>query len=164
MLHAIKAFFEKHIAAPADPLAEERAMRLATAALMIEMQRMDATVTAEETDTARAALSARFGLSAPEADELLALADDARRQATDYFQFTSLINQHYSATQKVALIDALWRIAYADGTVHDYEEHLVRKIADLLYVPHADFIAAKLRAREIAQTGDSDRSTREGRV
>ena len=133
-------------------------MRLATAALMIEMQRMDATVTAEETDTARAALRVRFGLSPAEADELLALADDARREATDYFQFTSLINQHFNSIQKVALIDSLWRIAYADNTLHDYEEHLVRKIADLLYVSHADFIAAKLRAREAAQTGDGNRS------
>ena len=62
-------------------------------------------------------------------------------------EFTSLINSNYTLEQKVSLVECLWRIAYADETLHKYEEHLVRKIADLLYVPHSAFIAAKLSAR-----------------
>ena len=65
----------------------------------------------------------------------------------DYYQFTTLINSNYTLEQKVSLVDRLWRIAYANETLHKYEEHLVRKIADLLYVPHSAFIAAKLSAR-----------------
>ena len=60
---------------------------------------------------------------------------------------TSLKTCHYTPEQKVSLVELLWRIAYANETLHQYEEHLVRKIADLLHVPHSAFIAAKFNAR-----------------
>ena len=74
------------------------------------------------------------------------LAEAERTASTDYFQFTSLINGAYSPEQKIRLIELLWRIAYANESLHRYEEHLVRKVADLLHVPHSAFIAAKHRA------------------
>jgi len=64
---------------------------------------------------------------------------------TDYFQFTSLINKECSLEQKVRLIESLWKIAFIDGALDMNEEYLVRKIADLLHVPHIDFIMAKNR-------------------
>jgi uncharacterized tellurite resistance protein B-like protein len=74
------------------------------------------------------------------------MAEEERSESTDYYQFTSLINGNYTLEQKVCLVELLWRIAYANENLHQYEEHLVRKIADLLYVPHSAFIAAKFRA------------------
>jgi uncharacterized tellurite resistance protein B-like protein len=73
------------------------------------------------------------------------LAEQQRKQATDYFQFTSLINKEYSLEQKVRLIESLWKIAFIDGVLDMNEEYLVRKIADLLHVPHTAFIMAKNR-------------------
>lgn len=75
----------------------------------------------------------------------MALAEQQRKQATDYFQFTSLINKGYSLEQKIGLIESLWKIAFIDGVLDMNEEYLVRKIADLLYVPHTAFIMAKNR-------------------
>ncbi len=78
-----------------------------------------------------------------------ALVEEAERhidKSHDLYQFTSQINRTYSEAEKVRLLEALWRVADADLTVHKYEEHLIRRVADLLHVPHSDFIAAKLRA------------------
>ena len=79
--------------------------------------------------------------------ELLELAEEERSESTDYYQFTSLINNNYTPEQKVRLVELLWRIAYANETLHKYEEYLVRKIADLLHIPHSAFITAKFNAR-----------------
>lgn len=148
MLDAIRDFFERNIkgedATGADA---ERRLQAATAALLVEMVRMDAEVKEDERTAVRRAIERKFGLRGEEATELLRLAEAEAGEATDYYQFTSLINQSFSPEQKERLIEQLWRVAYADGELHQYEEHLVRKIADLLYVPHNGFIAAKLRAR-----------------
>jgi uncharacterized tellurite resistance protein B-like protein len=151
MLERIKSFFEQHLLPPGGGEAPAYSpLRLAAAALMLEMTRMDDVVLPAERSAVEAGLAGHLGLDAAHARELMALADGERADSTDYFQFTTLINRHYSAEQKASLVELLWRIAYADGSLHRYEEHLVRKVADLLYVPHSTFIAAKLRA----QAGD----------
>jgi uncharacterized tellurite resistance protein B-like protein len=84
-----------------------------------------------------------------EAEATQALVEEAERQidrSHDLYQFTSQINRSYSEADKVRLLEALWRVADADTAVHKYEEHLIRRVADLLHVPHSGFIAAKLRA------------------
>ena len=95
-----------------------------------------------------AALQARFGLTAKELDTLLRFATEEARQATDYFQFTGLINKHFSQEQKIEVVENLWQVAFADGRLDAHEQHFMRKIADLLYISHADYVAAKQRARE----------------
>jgi uncharacterized tellurite resistance protein B-like protein len=145
MLKRIQTFFEDHLTgAPAqrDP---EHALRLAAAALLLEMTRMDQEIRGEERAAVAQAVREHFRLDPLEAEELIGLAEEERENSTDYFQFTSLLNRAYTPEQKVDLIELLWRIAYADAFLHRHEEHLVRKIADLLYVPHGAFIAAKHR-------------------
>lgn len=132
--------------APA-PETDARSLHLAAAALLIEMTRMDDQIHSVEQHAVVAAIRDSFELSDADIDSLLKLAEQEVSEATDYFQFTSLINQHFSAQQKVQLIESLWRVAYADRDLNLDEEYMVRKIADLLYVPHPDFIAAKLRAQ-----------------
>lgn len=151
MLDAIRQFFDRELrpakgAAPNDT----HRLQVATAALLIEMARMDEQVRADERQAVLHAVRRHFGLQPADADELLRLAEAQAQQATDYFQFTSLINREFSADDKERMIEQLWRVAYADGELHKYEEHLVRKVADLLYVPHKVFIATKLRARDRA--------------
>ncbi len=148
MLAQIKTFFEQHLmpdrAAGAGE--EDHRLRLAVAALLLEMTRADEQVNAEECAAMEAGIRDHFGLTPDETRELIALADAERREATDYFQFTSLINTHYGPEQRVQIVEQLWRIAYADAALHHYEEHVVRKVAQLLHVPHGAFIAAKLRS------------------
>ena len=85
----------------------------------------------------------------PQADteELIRLAEEETKQATDYYQFTSLINKGFSQEEKIQVVELMWQVAYADGHMDKYEDHLVRKLANLMHVSHKDFIAAKHRAR-----------------
>lgn len=145
MLKSIRRFFEREVE-PGMRNGDEHALRLATTALLVETARQDETVTPAEWDVMFAAVRERFGLTAAEADELMRLAAEEARGATDYYQFTSLINRHFDHAQKIRVVESLWRVAGADGSVHQYEEHLVRRIAELLYVSHGEFIAAKHRA------------------
>lgn len=149
MLAAIRRFFNRRIR-PARQ-AQDRDMRhrlqVATAALLIEMMRMDEEIKDEERAAVIRALRAKFGLTYAETDSLLKLAEEEARRATDYYQFTTLINREFTPAQKERVIELMWQVAYADGGIDKYEDHLVRKIAELLYVPHSAFIAAKHRAR-----------------
>jgi uncharacterized tellurite resistance protein B-like protein len=150
MLAAIREFFEKNLSAQATARDESHAIALATAALLLEVVRMDGDIEPRERDMVLRAVREKFGLSAGEADALVELAEAEARQATDYFQFTSLLNQHFSTEQKARVIEHMWRVAYADAELSAWEQHLIRKIAALLYVSHADYVAAKMRAKEAA--------------
>lgn len=147
MMQKIKQFFENHLAPGSSEMEQDpqHALRLAVAVLLFEVAESDYRQHPDEKAALVSAVQEHFHLSPGEARELLQLAAAEHADSTDYFQFTRLINQHYSPPQKVALIEALWRVAFADQKLHRYEEHVIRRLADLLYVPHADFIAAKHR-------------------
>ncbi|WP_303907237.1 TerB family tellurite resistance protein [Thiohalomonas denitrificans] len=149
MLSQLREFFERNLSPPREVEgSDEHAVRLATAALLFEMARQDETVRPEELDVIADAVQRKFELPKTETEELMALAAEEVRESTDYYQFTSLINERFSPGQKVRVVEHLWEVAWADGKVDRYEEHMVRKIAELLYVPHKDFIAAKLRTAD----------------
>lgn len=131
------------LSAPDESLEEK--LQLATVVLFLEMMYMDDKVEPKEQEIILSLIHQNFSLTAEQTTALLALAEQQRIQATDYFQFTSLINKEYNLEQKVGLIEALWKIAFVDGVLDMNEEYLVRKIADLLYVPHTAFIMAKNR-------------------
>jgi uncharacterized tellurite resistance protein B-like protein len=99
----------------------------------------------EDRDAVKSAVLEHFGLDQDEAVELLELALAGRSESTDYFQFTSLIKRVYTLEQKTSLVELLWKIAYANQDLHRFEEHVVRKISNLLHGPHSAFIAAKLK-------------------
>lgn len=150
MLSTIRDFFEKHLvpAAGAPERDAAHATAVATAALLIEMVRMDGAMDTVEREAVLHAVHTKFGLTGDEAATLLRLAEEEAQQAVDYFQFTALLNRHFTAEQKERMIEHMWRVAYADAELSAWEQHLVRKVADLLYVPHAAYIAAKLRAQD----------------
>jgi uncharacterized tellurite resistance protein B-like protein len=148
MLRAIREFFDTAIAAPRPDGDDRHSIELATAALLAEVVRIDAETTQVERDAALAAVRTKFGLSGDEATTLLALAEEEMRQATDYYQFTSLINRRFTPEQKGRVMELMWRVAFADAVISAHERHLLRKIADLLHLTPAQSIAAQTRARE----------------
>lgn len=153
MLNQIQNFFSRFIEPDLNNEAtvNPHALQLATAALLMEMMRMDNQVTAPERATAIAALRSEFGLVPEELDTLVALAEQEAKDATSYYQFTSLINKACDPPQKIRIMEYLWQVAYADGHLDAHENHWLRKIADLLYVPQSDYIAAKMRGRALYQ-------------
>ncbi len=149
MIDRFKQFFDKHlkVSPEQDEQTHEQHLRTAAAALLVEMTRADDEVKPVEQAAVCRALGRRFGLTDAEAAELMALAEQQASDATCYHQFTSLINRHYSPAEKVQLVEMLWEVVFADGKVEPYEEHLLRRLADLIYVPHSEFIRAKHRAQ-----------------
>ncbi|WP_333875837.1 tellurite resistance TerB family protein [Methylobacter sp.] len=145
MLNLIKLFFDRHLALSASEELSEQQLQLATVVLFLEMMHMDDKVEITEQELILSLVQQNFSLAAEQAAALIELAEQQRKQATDYFQFTSLINKEYSPDQKVRLIESLWKIAFIDGVLDMNEEYLVRKIADLLHVSHTDFIMTKNR-------------------
>ena len=147
MLSAIRDFFDARLASSDKPARKGHTLELATATLLAEVVRLDGTISAEERDAVLAAVRGRFHLSEEEATSLFALAEAESREATDYYQFTSLIRQHFSQEERQEMIELMWRAAYADAVLSAHEQHLIRKIAGLLYVPESAYIAAKMRAK-----------------
>jgi uncharacterized tellurite resistance protein B-like protein len=150
MFTSLRDFFRQHIEsqAAAPGRAGEQALRLAAAALLFEVVRADGEVKAEERTVMRAAVQGTFGLTTEETSELISLAEGASRSAISLYEFTHVIDEAFSAEQKKRVVELLWLVAFADGDKDALEEHLVRKIAGLLHVPHPDFIDAKIRARQ----------------
>ena len=126
----------------------EHRLKLATAALMIEIMKQDGETKSEETEAVKQALQAKFELTKTEIDDLFTLASEEAKQSVDLYQFTSLIREHFSQEKKIKTIEYLWTVAYADNHLDAHEEHLIRRISDLLYVTHQDFIKAKHKAQE----------------
>ena len=148
MLTKIRDFFERSIGGAPKP--DRHSIELAAAALLVEVMRIDADMAAAERAAVLEAVRGRFGLSDAEADALIELAEEEMRQATDYYQFTSLINRSFTPAEKEQMLELMWRVAYADGSIGAHEQHLMRKIAALLHLPDSAYIAAKLRARDAA--------------
>lgn len=148
MLKSIREFFERNLASGSEPVASRHTIELATAALLVEVVRCDAGITEAERAAVQKAVHEKFGLTHEEADTLMRLAEDEVRQANDTFQFTSLINRHFSQAQKQRVIELMWRVALADDEISAHEQHVLRRIAELLHVTHGDYIAAKSRAQQ----------------
>tara|TARA_B100001059_G_scaffold146673_1_gene146525 strand:+ start:766 stop:1206 length:441 start_codon:yes stop_codon:yes gene_type:complete len=144
LIAKLKTLFRQ--AEDAQAQSHNRALELTCAALMFEVARADFAVEATELDTVNALLTEQFDL-APE--ELVSVTEQAAQQAdaaTCLYEFTRTLNELASAEEKRALLAMMWRVAMADDVLSRYEEHLIRKVADLLYVPHSDFMAAKQQA------------------
>ena len=152
MITGIKDFFNQFIETGIrqSEIDKEKPLQIATAALLLEMMRMDDQITDAERDSVATTLLRMFGLDARQLKILMDLAEQEARQASGYYQFTSLINKGFDAAQKIHVIENLWYVAMSDGHLDAHETHLMRKIADLLHVGHADYIAAKQRARQKA--------------
>ena len=152
MLKSIREFFDRNIAQGA-PTADRHSVELATAALLVEVVRSDAQIAPSEQLAVMHAVRDKFNLSEEEAQAILRLAEEEVRTANDYYQFTSLINRHFDQQHKQHIIELMWRVAYADAELAAHENHVLRRIAELLHVTHADYIAAKMRARDAAERG-----------
>ena len=125
--------------------------QLATAVLLFDVMRSDNTLGEAERGHALSALRKRFALSEDDLVQLMVQAEQTAKGANDYFSFTSLMNDSFTQEQKIQVVEFMWQVAYADGSLDENENHLISKIAGLLHVKHGDYIAAKMRAKEDAQ-------------
>lgn len=149
MLRTLKDLFAA-IQPPANVRSEaerEHALQLATAVLLVEVMRSDADIAAAERSAVVSALRQKFALAEDELARLLELAERTARDATDFHRFTSTVNDGFTMEQKVRMVELMWQVAYADGHLDAHENHVMRRIADLLHVPHGAYVGAKMRAK-----------------
>ena len=107
-------------------------VHLAACAILLDLAWADGEFSASERSHLQGVLSRHFGLASSDGERLLAVAEEARQQSVDYFQFTRLLQQSYDLGQKMVLAEVMWGLALADGQVADHEHYLTRKIANLL--------------------------------
>jgi uncharacterized tellurite resistance protein B-like protein len=123
----------------------EHTVSLATAVLLSEVIRADAQTTEDELKAYKTQLYSQFTLSEQALSALMSEGRSTAKEATDMVQFTKVINEKCDSDEKEAVVEGLWRVALADNNIAPIEEHIIRRIADLLYVPHSVFIRAKLK-------------------
>jgi uncharacterized tellurite resistance protein B-like protein len=147
---SIKQFFEKYIKHSPDSSEKlaEHSLQLATAALLLEMMWADKKISEDERRIITKSIQSKFKLTEEETNTLLQLAEEEIKKATDYYEFTSLINKGFTYERKLKVIEHMWEVAFADAELDKYEEYIVRKVADLIYVEHKDFIETKLRVKK----------------
>ena len=133
---------------PSPPAAPgPRDVQIATAALLLEVSAADHEVEDRERRAILTSLESAFGLTAAETAEVVRAASRRSDRAVSIYEFTRLVDRSFTPEQKATVIELAFRVAFADERLAGEEEHLIRRLANLLHVEHAAFIAAKLRAR-----------------
>jgi uncharacterized tellurite resistance protein B-like protein len=122
-------------------------LRLAAAVLLVEVMRANDGISAEERITAARFLADQFNLPDAELAPLLQQAERESIAAYDCFRFTNPLDEALSQNCKIALVEAMWKVAYADHRLDPQENAVISKVADLLHVSHGVYIAAKMRAK-----------------
>lgn len=148
MLNKLSRFIERHLQpGGATPTLSAHQKQLAVAALLVEVAMADHQFSDQELSSLSDSLGRKYSLTANEISELVSLAKSESNHATSLHQFTQIVNQHCDDAEKFNLIKAMWEIAFADGNLDKYEDYLIRKVADLIYLPHAEFIRAKSQVK-----------------
>lgn len=123
-------------------------IRLATAVLVVEITRADFEISTQERQAILDALQHALQLSPEETAKLAGAARDQAKRPPKLHEYAELVDRWCSPAQKKRIVEALWRVAFADAELLAHEEYLVRKVSELLHVSRGDFIEAKIRARE----------------
>ncbi len=147
----IKIFQTSVVRAPQFDL--EHALRVATATLLIEISRADFHEQESEVKMMRQLLLEQFDLGDSELDELMQQASERADKLVSLQHITRLLNEQLDHDMKIRVVEMMWQVVYADGVKDHYEEHLIRQVAELLYVSHASFIQARHKAEELAGPG-----------
>ena len=150
MIESIKSFFEKNLTKKEEeeaPSSAKGRVDLTCAALLVEVMNSDHELDEREHQEFMAVLQQSYNIAESDLEELIQLAKDEAFEATSLYEFTKLINDSYNYEQKVELIENMWRIAFSDKRLDKYEDHLIRKVSELIYVSHSDFIKTKLKVR-----------------
>ena len=127
---------------------EKNIINNACAALLIETALADKVFNTEEIDSMKKTLREVYGIDEKDLDELISESEKKVSESTSLYEYTRLINDLCDYQDKLKLIQNHWAIAFADKHLDKYEEYLIRKISDLLYVSHSDFIQQKLNVKE----------------
>jgi uncharacterized tellurite resistance protein B-like protein len=150
MIKQLRAFLDTLTAEQPGQELQESDIKMAAAVLLVEVMMADHHIDEAERLKLIESLTGFLSISSDEATGLIELAEEKHRELVSLYEITRIINLHFQPKQKIALIEHMWQIAFADRQWDKYEEHLIRKVSELLYVSHKDFV----RARHKVQHGE----------
>lgn len=127
---------------------------VAVAVVLLEVAHADKNFEPLEKRLVEVLLQERFDLDASASGELMTLAEQVRANSFDLQQFTSQINQNFNREEKLAVMETLWRIIYADGVLDKFEDALARQLASLLRLSHREAIDLKLKVLDEQRSGE----------
>ena len=151
MIEKLRRFLRTRIEEAGEPESADAGCRVAVAALLVEMARADFDETPQERQAIRRLLETHFSLEQEEAEELLGLGGREADEAVSLQAFTREIHETLDPDRKLQVLEMLVRTALADGEIDMYERHLLGKIADLIYVPRAEYVTLMERVQSEAQ-------------
>jgi uncharacterized tellurite resistance protein B-like protein len=146
--YLLRAFTGDPSTRPGPPLPDERELQLAAAVLCISIMRADHECRQDEHRVLMRAIEHVLGLGEDDAARVVRTAEEVLAAQAPFEQFVKMIDRAYSRERKCRVLEALWRVAFADAELAPHEEYLVRKVADLLHLSTADLVETKVRARE----------------
>ena len=115
----------------------------ACAALLVEIAFADKQFDLNEKESLKKSLIETYNL-----EEIIKDAESTVAESTSLYEYTRTVNDEFEYSDKLSLLENLWKVAYADNVLDKYEEHLIRKISDLIHISHSDYINIKLKVRD----------------
>lgn len=146
MIERLKSLFGSSEDEPAQP--DNKQLAVAATALMVQLSRVDNEQDDEELKIIVDCAVRAHQVTREEAEDILQDALSHADDATSLYEFTGLINEQLGQEEKQVLLESIWRVAFADGRIDKYEEHLIRRMADLLHLNHREFMQARHRAKD----------------
>ncbi len=130
-----------------ESVEQSKAAMFAATALLIEAAQADSELSGDELAQIEHSLSSLHGVRFDEVEQILKGAHETLDAATCLFEITNIINRDWTLNQKIHLIESMWKVVLSDNYLDPNENHLMRKIKGLLYIPQAEYINAKIRAQ-----------------
>lgn len=151
MFDALKTFLQDLTGNAEDQSFDETDPKLAAAALLVHTISIDGEIAEEEKLKLQKLLQDKYELSVQETSELIDEASAADKQAVDLYGFTSILKRKLDEEERLDILAMVWDMVYADGVVHEFEDNLVWRIAELLGISSRDRMILKKRARKMAE-------------
>lgn len=148
MLQRIRNLFEQIGQGSDIEVRDEKDVRMISAALLAEVATVDHDLDQRERETLTRVLQEHYKLDQDTAQVMVSEALEHREQATSLYEFTQAVNDQFDERNKYLLVRQMWQVAWADGVIEAFEEHLIRRVAELIYLPHGLFTRARAEARE----------------
>tara|TARA_Y100000768_G_scaffold386189_1_gene373983 strand:- start:1095 stop:1547 length:453 start_codon:yes stop_codon:yes gene_type:complete len=120
----------------------------ACAALLVEIAFADKEFDQNEKESLKKSLIESYNLELDTIEEIIKDAESTVAESTSLYEYTRTVNDEFEYSDKLNLLENLWKVAYADYVLDKYEEHLIRKISDLIHISHSDYINIKLKVRD----------------
>ena len=148
MLDKFQNYFSKFSKEEKQEEQITEAINYACSALLIETALVDKVFDNSEIESLKITLKNLFSLDESSIQQIIIDAEKTVKESTSLYEHTKIINQSCNYEDKKRLIKSLWNVAFADGKLDKYEEHLIRKISDLIHISHSDFINQKITAKK----------------